>query len=58
MIQGSGWKVGSFRGVDVRLHITLLLILPYIVFITAARFDLLARSAGVETSALALAPAA
>lgn len=58
MIQGSGWKVGSFRGVDVRLHITLLLILPYIVFITAARFDLLARSAGLDPGMLALGPAA
>jgi Zn-dependent protease len=56
MIKGSGWKIGSFRGVDVRLHVTLLLILPYIVVVTDARFDTLARSAGVLPSELAFGP--
>jgi Zn-dependent protease len=56
MIKGSGWKIGSFRGVDVRLHVTLLLILPYIVFVTYARFDALAQSAGVLPGELAFGP--
>jgi Zn-dependent protease len=58
MIKGSGWKVGSFRGVEIRLHVTLLLILPYIVFITLARFDVLAKSAGVLPGELAFGPTA
>ncbi len=57
LLAAKGWKVGSFRGVDIRLHITLLIILPYIVWITAARFDLFARSAGIAPESLALRPA-
>jgi Zn-dependent protease len=57
MMKGSGWRVGKFRGVEIRLHITLLLILPYLVFVTVARFETLTRSAGVLPTQLFFTPA-
>ncbi|MEN9723258.1 MAG: hypothetical protein RJB38_1244 [Pseudomonadota bacterium] len=54
----SSWRIGAYRGVAIRLHLSLLLILPYLVFITTARFEALTRSAGVLASDLKLPPLA
>jgi len=42
--------------VDIQLHISLLLILPYLVFVTRVRFAELTRTAGVSAEQLSLGP--
>ncbi|MBU6374731.1 MAG: site-2 protease family protein [Bdellovibrionales bacterium] len=45
---GSSWGVGRYKGVQIRLHVTLLLAIPYLIFVTYAGFDALTRAAGVS----------
>ena len=46
------WKIARIRGVDVNLHISLLLLLPYLVLAIGSRFGSVARDAGVSAEAL------
>jgi Zn-dependent protease/CBS domain-containing protein len=50
------WTVARFRGVRIRLHITLLLVLPYLAYIIASRFEDLVLQAGVSRSSLKPGP--
>lgn len=51
-----GWKIGRVRGVDVRIHVSLLFLLVYIVIAAAAQFPMVARQARVDLSDLAGGP--
>ncbi len=53
-----GVKVLSFRGIPVRLHWTFFLILPYVAYSMARRFDAFANDASTHDYALLLPPAA
>lgn len=50
--------LGRIRGIPIRAHFTLLVILPYLAFLMAARFSEVARVAGVEGEAMTLPPLA
>ena len=51
---GQSWTVARFKGVKIRLHLTLLLILPYLTYVTASRFGQLASEAGLPVESLTL----
>lgn len=53
-----GVKVLSFRGIPVRLHWTFFLILPYVAYAMARRFEAFANDASTHDYALLLPPAA
>lgn len=53
-----GVKVLSFRGIPVRLHWTFFLILPYVAYAMALRFEAFANDASTHDYALLLPPAA
>ncbi|NDD91456.1 site-2 protease family protein [bacterium] len=52
----SSWRIGSYRGVQIKLHVSLLIALPYLVFVTYAGFDALSRNAGVSRGELSFGP--
>lgn len=52
-----GWKIFSWRGVEVKLHVSLLLILAYIVLVTGVQFPNVAAEAGYTTAQLSGSPA-
>jgi Zn-dependent protease len=43
-----GWTIFRIRGIPVRLHITLLLFLPYAAFVASAQFRAIARAVGLD----------
>jgi Zn-dependent protease/CBS domain-containing protein len=47
------WTVARFKGVRIRLHVTLLLVLPYLAYTIAVRFQALVADAGVNPESLA-----
>ena len=49
-------RVARIRGVDLELHVSLLLLLPYLVFVTAARFPVLTREAGIDPANISGSP--
>ncbi len=51
-------KIASFRGVDLNIHVSLLFLLLYIVFVAAAQFPLIVESSGVDINQIAWSPAA
>lgn len=54
---GSGnLRIAKIRGVNLELHVSLLLLLPYLVFVTAVRFPLLVRETGVSVGELSFGP--
>ncbi|AUX48023.1 neutral zinc metallopeptidase [Sorangium cellulosum] len=53
-----GLTVLRIRGIPVRLHITLLIFLPYVAYAAASQFSLVARSLGVTREAMRLPPLA
>lgn len=55
---GGSLTVGHVRGIPVRAHFTLLVIVPYLAFLMAARFAEVATQAGVQRSAMLLPPPA
>src|SRR3712207_4332248 len=48
----SGWKIGKIRGVDLRLHVSLLFILLYVIFVASAQFPLVLRQSGIDPNAV------
>lgn len=42
-----GWKVATIRGVDLKLHVSLLFLLAYVVFIAAAQLPFVIRASGI-----------
>ncbi|MFM2154004.1 MAG: hypothetical protein RL199_2439 [Pseudomonadota bacterium] len=50
--------LGQVRGIPIRAHFTLLLIIPYLAFVMAARFTEVASQAGVAPSSLTVPPLA
>lgn len=55
---GGSLTLGHIRGIPIRAHFTLLIILPYLAFLMAARFGFVARQAGVDASQMLLPPLA
>lgn len=53
-MRGQSWTIAKFKGVRIQLHLTLLLVLPYLAFVTSRRFQELAAEAGVSAGDLAL----
>ena len=51
-----GWRIAKIHGVDVKIHISLLLLLPYLVLITAARFTAIAQEVGINPALLSIGP--
>jgi len=43
-----GWKVARIRGVDLKIHISLLFLLLYIVFVASMQFPLVVRQSGID----------
>src|SRR5262245_40479146 len=56
MFQRGSVTLFRVRGVPIRAHWTLLLIVPYLAFALSARFGALAERAGVSTGAVVLPP--
>src|SRR5689334_7892478 len=56
MTELRGWKLARIHGVDIKVHVSLLLLLPYLVFITAARFGFVVQDAGIDPAAIRLGP--
>jgi Zn-dependent protease len=52
------WTIGKVRGIPIRLHFTLLFFLPYVAFIVAMQFRIVADFLGVDPSTLVLPPLA
>ncbi|MFN7683853.1 MAG: site-2 protease family protein [Oligoflexia bacterium] len=50
---GQSWTIARFRGVRIRLHFTLLLMIPYLAYIIAVRFKALVAQAGISADQLA-----
>lgn len=55
---GGSLTLGHIRGIPIRAHFTLLIILPYLAFLMAARFSFVARQAGVDATQMLLPPLA
>src|SRR5262245_29158357 len=53
---GKSWTILRVRGIPIRVHITLLLFLPYVAFVAGMQYKALARSMGVDPSATSLSP--
>ncbi|XYH96844.1 site-2 protease family protein [Sorangium sp. So ce1128] len=53
-----GLTVLRIRGIPIRLHITLLLFLPYVAYAAASQFSVVASSLGISREALRLPPLA
>jgi len=53
-----GVTVLRIRGIPVKLHITLLIFLPYVAFVAATQFSVIATRIGVPREALRLPPLA
>jgi len=51
-----GWTIFRIRGIPVKLHITLVLFLPYVAFVTSSQFKAIADAVGVPRSDLHLSP--
>lgn len=49
-----GWTVFRIRGIPIRLDITLLIILPYLVFVTSIQFEQFTKALGYPPSAMRL----
>lgn len=56
MDRSGSLKIAKIRGVVLELHVSLLLLLPYLVFVTVARFPVMASEAGVSALLLSLNP--
>ena len=56
MVDSKGWRIAKIRGVDVKVHYSLLLLLPYLVLITAARFHAVAHDVGINPASLSFGP--
>lgn len=55
---GGSLTLGHVRGIPIRAHFTLLLVLPYLAFLMAARFAAVARVAQVTAESMLLPPLA
>src|SRR6266542_2599375 len=55
---GKSWTVFRVRGIPIRVHVSLLLFLPYIAFVSSVQYRSLARSLGIDPAASALPPIA
>src|SRR3954447_25889326 len=53
---GKSWTVACVRGIPIRLHVSLLLFLPYVAFASSVQYRQLARSVGFDPRASALPP--
>ncbi|WP_437831305.1 site-2 protease family protein [Sorangium sp. So ce1153] len=53
-----GLTVLRIRGIPIRLHITLLIFLPYVAYVAASQFSVVASSLGIPLEALRLPPLA
>ena len=47
-------KIASFRGVELKIHLSLLIIVAYLVFVIAARFTQVTQNAGIKPEQLTL----
>ena len=52
------WTIGKIKGIPIRLHITLLLLLPFAAVIFSMQFKFVAQQLGIATSSLLLPPLA
>jgi len=51
-----GWTIFRIRGIPVKLHVTLLVFLPYVAYVTASQFEAIAASVGVSRNEVHLPP--
>ncbi|MBI3541797.1 MAG: site-2 protease family protein [Deltaproteobacteria bacterium] len=51
-----GWKLATIRGIDLRLDVSLIFLLIYVVFVASARFPVIAESAGIDPVLLRWGP--
>lgn len=56
MNQLNGWKVGTIRGVQIRLHFSLLFLLFYVVLMASVQFPFVAKQSGVNLAAVRGSP--
>jgi Zn-dependent protease len=55
---GKSWTILRVRGIPIRMHVSLLLFLPYVAFVASVQYRSLARSMGLDAGATALSPIA
>jgi Zn-dependent protease/predicted transcriptional regulator len=48
--------LGHIRGIPIRAHFTMLFVLPYLAWVMAVRFEMIARQAGVNGHSMSLPP--
>ncbi|MDI1450606.1 site-2 protease family protein [Polyangium sp. 6x1] len=51
-----GWTIFRIRGIPVKLHVTLVLFLPYVAFVTSSQFKAIAEAVDLPQDALHLPP--
>jgi Zn-dependent protease/predicted transcriptional regulator len=51
-----GWTIFRIRGIPVKLHVTLVLFLPYVAFVTSSQFKAIAEAVGLPRSEVHLPP--
>ena len=51
-----GWTIFRIRGIPVKLHVTLVLFLPYVAFVTSSQFKAIAEAVGLPRSEVFLPP--
>ncbi|HAR42953.1 MAG TPA: hypothetical protein DCS07_10050 [Bdellovibrionales bacterium] len=52
----SGWKIANIRGVDIRIHFTLLFLLVYVVLIASVQFPIVLKQSGLDPEAISGSP--
>src|SRR6266851_111350 len=55
---GKSWSILHIRGIPIRLHVSLLIFLPYVAFASSLQYRELARSLGIDPRSSALPPIA
>jgi Zn-dependent protease len=53
---GKSWPILRVRGIPIKIHVSLLLFLPYVAFVAGLQYRSLARSMGIDPSAGAMPP--
>ncbi len=53
-----GWRIATIRGVDLKVHISLLLLLLYVVFVAALQFPLVVQQSGIDPTSVSGGPVA
>src|SRR4051812_5412808 len=52
----NGWRIARIRGVDIKLHFSLLFLLLYVLMVASIQFPLVLKQSGIEPTAISGTP--